>query len=495
LAGFLVHFYMFTNKFYNYFEMNNILTSMSFWKSDTVEQGKWMVPILSSISSIYSMPAVNGVIGLTALSLCAVVICEILKLQSRFWGCIVGLIVMTYPSIASYFSYGVNTDVLCITPLMAVVGVWLIQQKRAISIALGTLLIGLAIGAYQPFFAIAIASVFCILFLEVIEQGMGWKAFLQKVLYYGCILVIGFVIYYVGLKLVIAITGVSLGNYHGINEMTSFTVKGILKGLVYTYLYFLWYFFTLEFTNYPILIVANVILAVALVGMTICHVRDQEKRQKGNIPVSVLMVCLIPLGTNAAPFLMADRVGNGVDRYMMFSILFTYFLMVKLMADAHKPKVFWTQWGMLAAIVIVVISGAYMCNQAYYRMECMTTQTNALLTRVIARMETKEEWNADIPVYLANCEDLFSEELSVDIPEFDRLSQMDGTELRPWYNRDAVAKYMRVCLHFPIQAATEEQIDEINQTIEYQNMGVFPAADSIQMIKDVMVVKINEEVN
>lgn len=505
-CGYFIHFYVFTNKFFNYFEMNNILTGMSFYKGDTVEQGKWFIPILSSVSTIYSMPAVNGMIGIIFLSVFNLLVCDLLKIKGRFFGVLTGLVIMTYPSVASYFSYGVNTDVLTIAPCIGVFSIWLIEKgrqeenkKRGLCyITVGTSLIGLTIGSYQPFFAIVIAAVYGLIFVDALQNNLEWKEIWKKIFFYAVILIVGFVIYYVGLKLVCAITGVQVGDYHGANEMTSFTVKGIAKGFVYTYFYFLYYFFSIEYSNYKILIIANVILAVILAALVVKYIAIRQEKNQKNTAMIVLLFILLPLGTNAAPFLMADRVGNGVDRYMMFSILFVYFIVIKLASDfpwkvSLKKKCNQIeQWLFIVSAITVVISGAYMCNQAYYRMECMTNQENAYLTRVVARMENTEGWNGDIPVYIANCRSVFNNNYDVDIPQFDNLTRVDGTELKPWYNRSAIAKYMRVYLHFPVNEATETQIKQVEQTNAYKKMESFPAESSVQIIDGVMVVKFNE---
>ncbi len=510
IAGYLIHFYMFTNKFLNYFEMNNILTGMSFLKSDTVAQGKWMIPVLSAVSSIYSMPAVNGVMGITFLSLLTVLVCRLLRIKNRFWGVMVGLVVMTYPSIASYFSYGVNTDVLTIAPCMAVLSVMILDRalsretrtKKIAGILVGVLLTGLTVGAYQPFFAIIIAGIYGVLLFELLDKQTTTVQIVKKAAQYALILAAGFLVYYVGLKLTLFITGATLGDYHGVNEMTSFTLKGIAKGLVYTYVYYLRYFFTLEYANYPILIVANVFLTLLLIAMLfweIFHCTEGGK-DKGKKWIGTLMLCLFPLGTNATPFLMGDRVGNGVDRYMMISILFTYFILIRLLVEFPwqelKCKIKTSvavQWCITLGLGIVVLSGVYMCNQAYYRMEVMTNQEDTFLNRVVGRIEETEGWSSDMPVYLANCTSIFNENYDVEIPPFEKLTRMDGTKLEPWYNRSAIAKYMRVYLHFPVNEATNEQIEQLEKTEEYQQMGIYPAADSIRIIDGVMVVKLNEE--
>ena len=134
-----------------------------------------------------------------------------------------------------------------------------------------------------------------------------------------------------------------------------------------------------------------------------------------------------------------------------------------------------------------------MCNQAYYRMDVMTNQEDTFLNRVVGRIEETEGWSSDMPVYLANCTSIFDENYDVEIPPFERLTRMDGTKLEPWYNRSAIAKYMRVYLHFPVNEATEEQVEQLEQTAEYQQMGIYPAENSVQIINNVMVVKFNDK--
>lgn len=508
VCGYLIHFYMFTNKFLNYFEMNNILTGMSFYKGDTVEQGKWFIPILSSVSTIYSMPAVNGIIGITFLSVFNLLVCNLLKIKGRFWGILTGLVIMTYPSVASYFSYGVNTDVLTIAPCMGVLSILVIEKskecrkckQRFAGIGLGILLMGLTIGSYQPFFAIIIACVYTTLFVQSVVEAESFEKSVKSICFYLIVLGLGFLTYYIGLQIVIAFTGVQLGDYHGVNEMASFTLKGIVKGFIYTYIYFFRYFFTLEYANYTLLVVANVILVFLLIWMTCYQLIKRQTRGIMEMIAGFVLLALLPLGTNASPFLMADRVGNGVDRYMMFSILSTYFLIIQMMMNFPWNEIIsrattrrTIQWIAILAVLTTVISGAYMCNQAYYRMETMTEQESALLNRVAGRMEEVEGWNKEIPVYFANCSELFNQNYDVDIPQFEKLTRMDGTKLEPWYNRSAIAKYMRVYLHFPVNEATEEQVEQLEQTEEYQQMGIYPAKNSIQIINDVMVVKFNDK--
>lgn len=97
-----------------------------------------------------------------------------------------------------------------------------------------------------------------------------------------------------------------------------------------------------------------------------------------------------------------------------------------------------------------------------------------------------------MPVYLANCEALFNENCDTRIEAFDGLTRVDGTEIKPWYNADAVIKYMQVYLNFPVKQVSEEQKETILAAEEFAQMGIYPQESSMQMIDGVLVVKFGE---
>ncbi len=529
LFGFFVHFYMFSNKLINYFEMNNILTPMSIDKGDTLAMGRWFLPVVSRLSSVYSMPAVNGVICLACLSLTACMIVEVFGLKSRVLIVLCEGVIVSFPGVASYLSYGVNSDVFCVALLLSVASGWVLYQSACSirGMAVSALLLCFCIGVYQPFMSVTIAMIFCMLYLMVWQEGKGFVTILKQALRYLLTLAVGFILYYLVLQIVTAVTGISMGDYHGINDMTSFTLKGIAKGGVYTYFYFLYYLFSMEYANFPLVIVFDGLAALLFLYYTITGYRVHQKgiREKGSLVCQILLVVFLPIGVNAAPFLMADRVGNGVDRYMMFSMMLLFVLLLKLMdvmagqesggkeqlsgrersergeaaLAAHSgEKAFAAQvrrvpqWLVIACLIAVIWGNYYMCNQGYYRAEAMTKSTASLLNRLAYRIESVEGWSPDMPVYLANCEELFNENCDTDIAAFQGLGRVDGTEIKPWYNEGAVVKYMQVYLNFPMKRVSGEQQEAILASEEFAQMGIYPMEDSMRMIDGVLVVKFGE---
>lgn len=503
LCGILVHLYVMTHKFFNYFEMGNIFSKMPFLQEDTVGLGRWFMPVATNLFTDFSMPVVNGIISLFYMALSAALIVDMLQIKSRTYSVLFGLSFVTFPGLTCVFSYGVNCDELTLSLLLAVLAGYLfIKREGSIgSILAGIVLLCLSLGAYQPYMSATIGVIYMALFLDAFRKRLEWKPLLIKMGKAVLMLAAGFILYYLILQLTIHIAGVTLSDYHGVDSMTSFTPKGIAKGLVYTYGYFLAYFFSGEYIYTGGRIFCNVIGAAAFFVLLFKKVGQNKKEDRGlsNL-VLLVLTCVLPVGVNAAPFLMADRVGNGVDRYMIFSLMFLWALLLAMLDDCQNGKVSFVnvrwanlcQWAGGFAVCAAIVGSAVICNQAYHRMEAMTETTGSLLNRIAARMEVQSGWNKDMPVYFVNCRALVNLNYEVEIPEYEAIKNMPGTFLRSSYSEEAVVKYMEVYLHFPVKEATAAERERVEQNPAFEKMRAYPAEDSIQVIDGVMVVKISE---
>lgn len=513
-AGLLVHFYAMSNKFFNYFEMGNIFSQMPFSQGDVVALGRWFMPIATNLFTSFSTPVFNTLIVLLYMSIASALIVDLLEICSRVYAVLFGLVFVTFPGLTCVFSFGVNSDEITLSLLLGILSAYAFYKWKH-GMIWGALFLCLSVGGYQPSMAAAIGVIYMMLFVQVFREKMEWKAFMHSVIRAVCMLAAGFLLYYAVLQLVIAVTGIQLSDYHGVDSMTSFTLKGIAKGFVYTYGYFLAYFFTTAYTYTIGRIICNCIGAVAFVVLLIrrmqlprvqqtTEVQEKTDGTKGtdrcsNILLGLLF-CFLPLGVNAAPFLMADRVGAGVDRYMIFSLMFLWALLLVMLDECRKEKLTFVsfktgnlvQWAGMLAVLASVMSGFIIDNQTYHRMEAMTETTGSLLNRIAGRMEAHPQWNKDIPVYFVNCRALVNSNYEVEIPEYEAIKNMPGTFLTSSYSEEAIVDYMEVYLHFPICEATQEQRDMVEQDPRFEQMQSYPSESSVQVINGVMVVRISD---
>lgn len=488
--GILIHLYVMTNKFFNYFEYRNILADMSITQEDTLALGRWFLPVASNILTGYSIPSLNGIFVIFYLSLMAFLMCELLKIKSIGRRILFGCTILAFPGVASTFSFGVNADAIILAFLLPLIGVY-ITRRRKFGFIPGIILIGCGIGIYQPGVAMAISMIYGILWFQAIGESFEFKRFLKGIGKYSMLLILGFAFYYGMLQLFLHSVSMELSNYHGVDSMTSFTLKGIAKGFVYTYGYFFSYFFTPNYMEKWSRTAGHFLgAALFLIILFFLFRGFRRNRIKWQSMTVVLLLLFLPLGVNAAPFLMADRVGNGVDIYMMFSLLTLWAVFLKMTEQIQVPPIL--EWGAALSVLLVVINGMVICNQAYYRMDAVTSSTNAVMERMVARIERMPEWNKETPVYFVNPGAILNDNFEVSVPEFEQLKKLPGTELWTNYNELGYVQYCKVYLHFPVTVADDGQKAILDADERVRNMPAYPAEDSIQFINDVIVIKVSD---
>ncbi len=495
ISGLFVHLYMITNKFYNFGELGHIYTKTTLSMSDCLSLGRVFLPFVAELSNMASSSAINGAIMLLFLGLSAFLVEKMLKFESKLYDILFPCILIVFPGTVCYLTYGWMSEAYSFSILMGVLGAYLLNRSK-VEWIIGILCLTLSVGTYQPLFSVGIAVIYISLFKCVLTEKISWKKFILKMIRYLIALAISFLLYYIILNVLLSITGIMLSSYHGVDKMVSFSLRGIAKGFVYSYLYFLRYYFTLDYTIYPTLLVANIVMLVVF-GYAVVRLIFQKRREDDNsviISQMVFLILFLPLGLDATPFCLGERIGAGFDRYMMFSIIFFYILVCVVMSQLELLQVkkdLKALWIGLIMLVVVVISNYYICNIVYRRLEVITESESAYMNRIVATLEQRQEWRTGKPIYFYGARPLFSEYYGEMSSPLKSPMTVEGTSITPNYSYGAMVKYMDVCLHFPIVEVDREQQERINENEKIAEMPCYPEDGSMCVVDGVLVIKIS----
>ena len=498
IAGFITHLFIMTNKVFNYNEIAVLFLDKQDMTMGRMAEGRWFVGFIGQlIGDNYSMQMVTGVIGILLLACISGMIVGLLEISKPLYAVLIAAGLVTFSAISSFFAFTQLGDAWFFALFLAVFAVFLSENKKW-GIWPGLICIGLSLAIHQAYVSVAIAFMFILLFQKIFEKNSSLKPLLPNIGRYLFILIGGFAFYYVGVKITAAVYQYNLSDYHGISDMTEFTIRGICKGFVYSYLYFVRYFFTTQYLYSYFFVVLNVLLMICLLSYVIRSIiLSFRKREIMNGILKIFMVLVLPVGMNGLPVLLADRVGAGVDRYMMYSLVFLWVLMIYL-ADRAEAKEYEVVkgrkiflWVITIGIMLNIGHDYVIDNQAYYREQAVTNQVDDFLNRVVARIETTEGYEAGMPVYFDGCSSLF-EQYPLELPSFDMLAEMRGTAYEPNYSSDGIVRYLNYYLHFPVTSANQELVNGLIQTQEYEQMECYPAANAARVINGVMVVKISD---
>ncbi|MBR2664401.1 MAG: glucosyltransferase domain-containing protein [Clostridia bacterium] len=463
-----------------------------FLTGTAIESGRWMLHVFSELekwffgNGHFSLPLFNGMLSLVCIGLSAGMMCVHFQIRSRFLSALLGGIMAVFPVIASLFGFMFTVHYYMIALFMLTVGCMLIcTEKSWWKPLLGILLCGCALGVYQAF----IPNLLMLMLLDVLmilchrEEKAGYyiRIILVRVV---CIAgVMG--VYFLGNQSFLWAKNLQLQDYLGISNMAKGSLSQYLAGAVRAYREFfrpshfvLWDMYPQAvFRLYCIMLVLDILLGILL----ICQ---EWKKSPVRSLLMALCLTIVPLGCNFI-FVMSEEVHS----LMMYGQLMQMVLLICLIDWQERcwPSLLQLpRRGIALLLALSVFMYIRYDNQCYMKSAFQQQEAISWNTTLIARIESVEGFRDELPVAFINRENMRDNNL-YNIEELDFLSL--GTydaDIHGYLNDWAWQAFMARWCGFEPQM---QDPSLVSAWPEVEQMPSYPDAGSIQVIRDVVVVK------
>ena len=121
---FMVHMYMFTNKFINHEDIAYL-----YHGTDLLSSGRWLLYFTQGISGFTSSPWLNALLGALYFAAAAVLIMHILRVSRFLPALLTSACIVSFPTVASTYAYMFCSGSYFLAMLLSVVSAHLIQRK------------------------------------------------------------------------------------------------------------------------------------------------------------------------------------------------------------------------------------------------------------------------------------------------------------------------------------------------------------------------------
>lgn len=486
IVGLLTHMYMFVNKFPNADAMTNF-----YFDQNMVTSGRWFLTVVCGISSYYDLNWVIGVLSIFYLAISAVFISEFFEVKTYTARVCIGALLVTFPAVTATFAYLYTADGYMLAFLLAVLAAYFTKKYKFGFIA-GAVCLALSIGSYQAYLAVTV--LLCLLSLIIMcLKNTSIKETWSKAWRYLAMGAGGGVLYYVALKICLAVQGKELDSYQGINEMGKLSLQS-LPSMIYD-AYYDFAAFTLKgnvLINNGFSLVCVVLLTVVVcVTALFCYLKSKAYKKWYQTLLLLLFIIMLPLGANIIYFMSSDVTFHLLMR--MQWILFPIFAVVmsEMLIENKLRKV--SPAILVSFIGIIAAAGLsyqfmLMDNIAYFNMNERYEKTYAYCLRLIDRIEQTPGYYVGMPVAMIGVVDE-SKYPPTDITG-DVTSGISGTTGDILiYKGEQYGAFMKHYMHITINIIAGEQIIEIYNSPEYREMDSFPAEDSIRIVDGIMYIK------
>ena len=456
----------------------------------TITSGRWMLHVLSWLEGLFfgtgnaSLPLYNGLLSILCVSAVCALLTDLLRIRSRVYSALLGGVMIAFPVMAVLFSYMFTSHPYMIGLLMMTLCGWLISKETPWWLkTAGVLLGGASVGVYQAFLPILL-SLFLIDDLMELTEEKKPGSILRKIGVQALCTAGVLLVYFAANRFFLNKFGLELSSYQGIDQMGVMSVSTFLERAGRACrLFFLpaenpgadMYPGTLH-SLYWLMLAVNGVLAVR----RICRA---GRESPGKAALLAALYLLIPLGCNFI-YVMSEEV-HGL---MVYGQVMQFVLLIAQLDEFESPAARGKQIASLAAslmLAVTCVMYARFDNQCYLKDTLQQQAAMSYYTTLITRIKSQKGYRPEIRV-------AFVDDLTEPDPTIYDLEEMDFIRLNLYSHSttEYIHYYKEVFMQrwcgFEANWYWEENPEEWP---EVQAMPEYPADGSIQIIRDVLVVK------
>ncbi len=490
-AGLFAHGYMLANKLPNHDDI------ACFWsKGGSIELGRWGLGLVEWLDGGFSSPWLLGLLSLLFISLAAMLLVELLRLQSPLFCFLAGSIVVCFPSVISAFAYMFTSDAYMLAFFLTVLAVSLSVRGGWRRLAAVACLV-LSLGLYQGFLGWAIALMMYTLLARCLEEDADLRRIFTDGLWDVGVLAAG-VAGYIGLtRLIWAVTGVAPSTqYQGVDQLGRLDLQALPGQFREAYSLVLNTFRSpsagaCTMFRLRVLLTACLWFAVLLAAARIaCQFR------RGRRPEALLALVLLlgmPAGINVA-CLMNSAYVHTLMIYPMCMIPLGALAQCEAW-NARLPRCkrpagrrlhTLGRWACAGLAALLASQYALQANEAYLCLQINHTRRVSYWTSVVTRIKSLPGYDQWMPVVLItkNAWDRSTPSVWDNMDHFN-----DLVGIRMPMNVYSDAAFLNEYLGFVTEFLDPADYKDLE---EVQNMPTYPLDGSVRLIDGVIVVKFSD---
>lgn len=420
VCGLLAHLYQFTNKNFNYDELGQ--TPAGFGAG--ISLGRWGLQLIGDMVGVffrtYSIPMVNGMIALIFIALSAVCIVKTFDISDKVCCFLIGGIIATFPALVStYFFmftapyYGFAMLLACVSGMLLTKGIdelWQSSEierrssikKFVVNTLLGIASLTLATGIYQSYCSVTLCIILLNVIMRLYEDGEDIKRTLIVGITYCVEFTISILLYLLGTKIAVKVTGIQLDDYRGMSDIGTINIGGLFTALKCVYKNYLLLMTPRDvYQINPIYIVNVIFVLVNCVCIFLIWNKIRSKSSIINKVFFIVMLVLFPVAT-FFPEVLTQGAG-GVYSIMTYAVVFVFILPI-IMYDKYRCGLTDTTRKDYAGRVLCISTFAcilvyiWFANGNYQALQYTTYHDIAYFETLATQVKSLEGYTADMPV-------------------------------------------------------------------------------------------------
>lgn len=467
------------------------------WK---IRLGRYIVPLYRNIfRNSIALPWLIGIISLLWYSASSYLITKTFDVQSRIVMFLISGVVVTNITVtAQCATYLYEADFNAFALLLAVAAAYIWKKHTKIyHLMPSAILLFISMGIYQSYVCVTVALILAVSIFDLFDEK-NIKTVILKGILGVCIIIIGYVIYYVVGLAVYTVTGLeSESRVNAVDFLKS--GNNLFSVLADTFVFFARNLFHIAYEKWLMLVIFALTSIVTL--STVIYIFVKRKYGIVRIALIVLLSALFPLGMCAINIIAVDTWTHDL---MTYAIWITWIIILVLICKLIKDNFILPYKAIIKSIIfasvfVIIWQNIIISNTVYIRKDLIFKSSFSTMTRVLDRIEqypgyieeqtpvafigVPEKNDGSSPQDAVN--DFFS-------TGFILKANMNCVFINDTYTDvyNAYKAYFMYIFNSSIVFCDNDTHLKMKENEQVVNMPVFPAKDSVRMIDGIIVVKL-----
>ena len=484
IIGMIVHFELYANELLyidGYWHYGSFLS-----KGWEVSLGRYGLPFVDMFRGTLVVSILTTTISIIIISFTGIILVELLKVKKTYIKILISILLVVTPTFSLTLMYPFTADGYTLAMFFSVLTVYIFRQKQTFKyLFLSIICLIISLSLYQAYLCVTISLFIITYMLELItNKELTKKQFFREFIHSIVVVLVGLVFYYIIFNIILKVLNLNITEYSGGSKVLSIeTLKNIIPSIKNTYITFYEFYFkdtilyNTEFWHRHILNV--IILLLTIINFIIIMYENKTYKQIYKLIIMIVLMVTLPVFLCVIQLIAQQREMS----LLMTTSLYLPFILLLKQLDLLKINKLNNLLNMVGTISILLLIWSFILsnNATYLVTKMYTNQMYSMGIQIMDKINSNKDYENKPVIIIGNIE------FNADNNRLKQLVNLNTTRA----DQSIYAAYYRNNIKVEKELYSSQEIaDEIRNTNEYMEMSIFPNENSIMLINDIVVVKI-----
>lgn len=458
----------------------------------SVDVGRGMLNILRVAADkvcgnggYFHTTVINTVIAVVLIELSCLLLIDIFELDKPLECIAITAVTIAYPVVGATMIFNYTVAFYMAAMFFSTLAVWFARRGKWWELLIASVLLALGLGIYQAYFPYGAALLVILLLQQTVLKRLTSKAVLLNSVKYFGVLITAYLIYMAGSKYYMWKLGITvMSPYQGIDQIGKIDLVKLPQLIAQAYRNF----FSVTQKNYMSISAAES-MQILFLGLYFCIlaagtiILTREYKNILRVIEVIIFLILFPVASDAI-----TAVAPGSNKYtlMVMGMVTVFYLAVAICKGLPEiyniQKIFYK-----TVCFIILIMGCFYCYQAnanYTELFYMNERTENFFAVLYSRILSQPGYRADMDIVLVGENFAGGQPKPYDIGELRYGGNYFDENI---YSRNG---YLEIYFGKSCRTFTEEEAKNYKELLA--EMEVYPDYSSIDIVDDMVIVKIEE---